>query len=79
MSGSNSPCTMAKKSSLRCSRRLMGAYAWRLGRALRDWRGLTRDESGSSPGLAAEVLIVTLGLVVLVWLLGHLLTKQDDA
>jgi len=31
-----------------------------------------------SPGLAATVLIVTLGLVVLVWLLGHLLTKQDD-
>jgi len=33
----------------------------------------------SSPGLAAEVFIVTLGLIVLVWLLGHLLTKQDDA
>jgi len=32
----------------------------------------------SSPGLAATVLIVTLGLVVLVWLLGYLLTKQDD-
>jgi hypothetical protein len=29
----------------------------------------------SSPGLAAEVFIVTLGLIVLVWLLGHLLTK----
>jgi hypothetical protein len=32
----------------------------------------------SSPGLAATVLFVTLGLVVLVWLLGHLLTKQDE-
>jgi hypothetical protein len=31
----------------------------------------------SSPGLAAMVLFVTLGLVVLVWLLGHLLTKQN--
>lgn len=32
-----------------------------------------------SPGLAPEVFIVALGLIVLVWLLGHLLTKQDDA
>jgi hypothetical protein len=32
-----------------------------------------------SPSLAAELLIVALGLVVLIWLLGHLLTKQDDA
>jgi hypothetical protein len=33
----------------------------------------------SSPGLAATVSFVTLGLVVLVWLLGHLLTRQGDA
>jgi len=31
----------------------------------------------SSPGLAATVAIVAFGFVVLVWLLGHLLTKQD--
>ncbi len=32
-----------------------------------------------SPELAAEVFILIVGLVVLVWLLGHLLTKQHDA
>ena len=35
--------------------------------------------AASSPRLAGTVLILTLGLVVLVWLMGHLLTKQDDA
>jgi hypothetical protein len=35
--------------------------------------------AGSSPGLAAEVFIVALGLIVLAWLLGRVLSNQDGA